>query len=546
MLLIKKNYEITKLLLVLCLSLFLAEYLTASQEASPLKPIRTRVITLTHLSAEKAKEYLDKLKIGDTISKVPVNNALIVSASPIDLIKATAVSKLIDVDSEDEFVIKTVALGPEARKRFSNEKISKLLTDMSIGTFIDPPTKTKSAAIIDIHNDDLLVLASEKHLDRILRIIEQLETVNAAKDNQIQSQTLTLAQKMKLDSYPPAELAVQSKPEPTQETKESKNETDMSELFNKLLKSLDEAEKKAEEEALKLLPQPTEPEIEAAPESLESTQEEEIESEPPSVKPAVELPETTQVEPPGKPEIPDELLAESKEEEEIETIPPVYEEMIIPNGEEQLELDLPEKVDIISLLDLVGTYLKLDYLYDPIKVRGDVTLKVQGPLKLKDLYSLLESVLKFKGFAMSRKGNLVTIVPIGEALNTDPALRINGEAIQPGDVVMTRIFSLDYINTNTAKTLLAGMKLGAEITELPETNQLIITDFAYRMGRIEQLLILVDEPGEPKQFKFRQLKYIMANTLTPKIIALVEQLGTVSISVATETRTPPRRTKGPA
>jgi len=67
-----------------------------------------------------------------------------------------------------------------------------------------------------------------------------------------------------------------------------------------------------------------------------------------------------------------------------------------------LEVDLPEKLDIIVLLNLVGKYLNLDYMYDEKRVLGDVSLKFQGPIKVKDLYPLLESVLKFKGFVMTR------------------------------------------------------------------------------------------------------------------------------------------------
>jgi type II secretory pathway component GspD/PulD (secretin) len=42
---------------------------------------------------------------------------------------------------------------------------------------------------------------------------------------------------------------------------------------------------------------------------------------------------------------------------------------------------------------------------------------------------------------------------------------------------------------------------------------------------------MIDKPGEPRQFRFRQLKYTMAKTLAPKIKTLAGQLGTVSIAL---------------
>ncbi len=231
-----------------------------------------------------------------------------------------------------------------------------------------------------------------------------------------------------------------------------------------------------------------------------------------------------------EPEPKSESEPESEPDREVRS----YEPEPIADGNEMLELDLPEKLNIIDLLDLVGKYLQLDYMFDEGQVRGEVALRLQGPIKIKDLYPLLESVLKFKGFVMTRKDNLVTIVPAAEALSIDPVLHPEVGEVQLGDVVITRVFNLDYIDTTSAQNLLVSMKLGANISSIPETGTLIVTEYAYRMARVEELLEMVDQPGEPKQFRFRQLKYTMATTLAPKIKTLAEQLGTVSITVAAQ------------
>jgi type II secretory pathway component GspD/PulD (secretin) len=219
-----------------------------------------------------------------------------------------------------------------------------------------------------------------------------------------------------------------------------------------------------------------------------------------------------------------------------------YEPEPLPNGDEILNLNLPEKLDLISLITLVGEYLKLDYMYDPAMVKGDVTLKLQGKLRgamrVKDLYPLLESVMKFKGFVMTRKGNLVTIVPMAQMLENDPTLATEKRRIEFGDVVITRPFQLKHIDTASAMNLLNGMKLGSTVSPIPDTSTLVVTEYAYRMSRIEELLEMIDKPGVPKRFKFRQLKYTMAKTLAPKIKTLAEQLGTVSITIAAAQPTP--------
>ncbi len=231
---------------------------------------------------------------------------------------------------------------------------------------------------------------------------------------------------------------------------------------------------------------------------------------------------------------------EQKVLEQKASVPPAaiqpYETKPIPNGDDVLQLALPETLDITEFLGFVGEHLHLTYLYDPTKVKGDITLRphgrLRGPIKLKELYPLLEQVMQFYGFAMTRRGDLVSIVPAAEAQNIDPDLYLDAKDIEIGDAVITRVFKLEHINATNAKNLLDGMRLVTEVRPIPETRTLIVTAFAYRMPRIEALLDLVDKPGEPKKFRFRQLQYTMAQTLTPKIQALAEQLGTISVTIA--------------
>jgi len=238
------------------------------------------------------------------------------------------------------------------------------------------------------------------------------------------------------------------------------------------------------------------------------------------------------------------------EDEPKTTEPPAakgpYELPELANGEQVVNLALADrqKLTVLEFLGLVGPYLQLDFMYDEKDVTQEVSInphgKFRGPIKVKELYPLLEDVLKFKKLAMTRgKGNLVTIVPVEKALEIDPALiETGGDKIERGDGIIQRIFKLEHIDTTTAQTLLTGMKLTTSITAIPETKTLILTGYAHRMLRIQALLDIVDRPGEPKKFRFRQLQYTMAETLAPKLQSLAEQLGTLSITIAETSAAP--------
>jgi general secretion pathway protein D len=235
----------------------------------------------------------------------------------------------------------------------------------------------------------------------------------------------------------------------------------------------------------------------------------------------------------------------------VDSGPPVelaeFEPAGLANAEQVLRLDLPEQLDLIQLLDLAGEYLQLDYLYDPEKIRGQVVTlklhgKLQGQLQVRDLYLLLESVLKFKGFAMTRhQGNLVTIVPAADALKANPdLLDPQHRAIEAGDMVVTDLFDLRHVSVSAASTLLQNMQLSLAVTPVEESRALIVTCYAHQIERIERLLRLVDQPGAPREFRFRPLRYTLADALTRKIEVLLPQLGGLSVTVGATAAFAPR------
>jgi type II secretory pathway component GspD/PulD (secretin) len=452
-----------------------------------------------------------------TVSKLPGTNAVLVTASSDQLAKAVAVLNV--VDAGEPFAVRTIAPASAARTLPSNVQIEASVGGMSIGTFADPPKPGAYArAIIDIHGGAVIAIAPVAKLQDIVLAMESGPEV--LKEHRLAAEQIEREKVLKATdpAEPNAPKAVVTAEQPAQQANNTsylQGVADSNEDAS--LESFLAAVKSATTDL-------NEPSLEAKPEA----------------KSAEQL--GTQAEPKG---------AEAQKTGEISTPgagSTPYEPEPVVNGEETLKLSLPERLSIVDLLGLVGEYLHLDYMYDPTKVQGEVALKLQGklrgPMKVGDLYPLLESVLKFKGFVMTRKGNLVTIVPVTEAMEADPLL-VDPETgkVKTGDVIVTRIFELQHVDTNSAINLLDSMKLSVAVVPLAETGTLIVTGYAYRMARIEQLLKVIDKPGAPRKFKFRQLRFTMAKTLAEKVKTLAEELGTVPVTISTGT-TPTIRTPG--
>ena len=469
--------------------------------SSPFVVDEAKTFELKEITTEQASGFLSALNLGTT-STVSDCNTIAVKGSSGELYRAGIVLEL--VDTMEPYVVETLASVSDARTIPANSQIAGALGSVAVGTFANPPQAgERMRAIIDIHGESVVAIIPARMKGELLAFVqggsgalrqargeaEPAKLVEAASEpvtaDSNESQLLPQAQ------TPPAMTAV------------------------------DEVAAEATVEAL--------------------TREMQTEGSATHESPAVEanLPggPAPQVRDEDRPEmvgkiVPRSVVGHTRPKS-------VYEPNLPSNAEDVLQLHLPERLELIQLLDLAAEYLGIDYMYEPEKIRGQtVSLKLhgklQGEIRVKDLYPLLESVLKFKGFAMTcHKDNLVTIVPADDALRVDPTLLdANDTSLGAGDMVVTRVFDLQYVSPASAMNLLDGMKLSVAASPIEETGTLIVTCYAHRMERIGRLLQMVDRPGRPREFRFRQLKYTMADTLTKKVEVLVAQLQTIPVKIA--------------
>ena len=555
----------------------------AERPTIPVEP-RYRIFALKHISVEQAKTFISQAGLG-TASQLPAANMILLTAQPSQLRKAGAILQL--VDSKAPYVMKAILPASAAQDLPSVDETAKEFDNMLIGSFSNPPAGVgKDKAIIDVHDGSVVVISPVDKLNEIIGALKKHDSKGVfgklqktepvpPKDESIATQQPGQAPGVTGKPEPEANQIADAKLERLKReleklktrngnggfsSKTSKAEIDTEEnaLFGKLLNGLDEAEKKeADKKQVEpnqpslIEPEPTEPltkpleepkkavittkpmaekiVAKAKPEPEVALQQEVVDIEEPNQVAAVEQQEpnatTTVIEPTNK----------------VDSYRPELSGIV----DETLTLNLPSKINIIDLLDLVGKYLNLNYMYDPADItglKGEVTLVLQGPIKVSELYPLAESVLRFKGFVMTRRINHITIVPIAKVNEIDaPIIDPDKPGIQAGDVIITQIFRLKHVDTASAQNLLNGMKLGLSFSPVADLGILIISEYAYRMGRIERLVQMIDVPGDKKVFRFRALEYTTAGTLATKVKALAEQLGTVSVTVAATTTTTPAR-----
>lgn len=474
------------------------------------------VFELKAITPERATALLSELGLGE-VSILPDGRSLAVGGAADVQQKAVVVLDLIDAPVP--YTIETLAPMSRARGLPANEQFAAVLGNAAIGTFAEPPGRGRfSRAIIDIHDNSVVAIAPVPLCRDIVTLMKfgptALQRVEGG------SESATVARET-IEAVPAEE------PQPATPTPEQ--EAAAQEILSAAVLPEQSEPVDSEDETETATASETEPVLEEPTVVREDIP---VAAPTPTVEPVVEA----RAEPPVAESV--RVVQGPSEAEPAKTVR-TYELVPLENGDDVLQLDLPDRLEMIQLLDLVAEYLGLDYLYDPEKIKDQtVSLrlhgKLQGEIRVKELYPLLESVLKFKGLAMTcHQGNLVTIVPVTDALDVDPTLLdADASALGTGDLVVTRAFDLQYVNTASAVNLLDSMKLSVAVSPVAETRTLIVTCYAHRMERIERLLNMVDRPGRPREFRYRQLQYTLAAPLAKKVEVLVAELQTVPVKIA--------------
>lgn len=508
---------------------------------------RQKTFVLEKITTGKAKTILSGLNLG-TISYLPNSNAVQMKGSPNELAKIDTILNLIDAN--DLYVMKDLAPALFARDLPSNEQIAEAIDGLTIGTFGLPPQSGERArGIIDLYGDKVIAIVPERFWPEICAAVKLGNEAVNAREKVVPPEV-------------PNSNSGRISPNGQSTDHGDGNKQDKSVLSGM---ATDDTSSRLMLEPRRIRifgPNTSDPnrnvrsEIRSDSvvdaEELSPRESETVDEDVSEAKPIIASPAR------NEPVVSRGILRPFREVSKSAKVDKTSPVITFSNGDDVIELSLPETIDLVQLLDLVSEYLHLDCIYDPEEIKGHVVTlklrsKLRSELRVKDLYSLLETVLKSEGFAMTRQeGNLVSIVPATEALDVDPEfVDPNTRTLRAGNMVITRVFELQHVDVASVTNLLQNMKLSVAVSPIEETQMLFVTCYAHRMSRIERLVNMVDRLGRPKEFRFRQLKYTAAGMLSQKILKLAEELQSVSIVIAKEEREPittvsisSQRTKG--
>ncbi len=198
-------------------------------------------------------------------------------------------------------------------------------------------------------------------------------------------------------------------------------------------------------------------------------------------------------------------------------------------------LNFPETVTLEMLIDYVAKRHNINFIHQGNVLGQQFTLKAPRRIPADALMSLLESAMQMHGLVLvptdvpgtMRIERSVQMTKLTPGLDSDDA---NTSVMGKGISAVTRVFELNNTTASQASTIVTPFLAAAQanMITLTEHDMLVITDYGSNMGRLAQMLALVDQPGPPVQVRFIPIEHAKAEILQTKVEQLLSAKGKIA------------------
>ena len=153
--------------------------------------------------------------------------------------------------------------------------------------------------------------------------------------------------------------------------------------------------------------------------------------------------------------------------------------------------------DVESVIKAVGQITGKNFLIDP-RVRGTVNIVSSRPVARTLIYPILLSALRLQGYAAVESNGVVKILPEADAkLNSGTVILANKPP--HGGELVTQVYTLkNQSATQLVAVLRPLIAPNNAISVFPNSNTLVITDYADNLKRIDGIIDAIDQNGGPE------------------------------------------------
>jgi general secretion pathway protein D len=180
-----------------------------------------------------------------------------------------------------------------------------------------------------------------------------------------------------------------------------------------------------------------------------------------------------------------------------------------------------QNVDIPVLAKFISEITGKNFLVDE-SVRGKISIISPSKVTPDQAYQIFQSVLQLKGFTTQQAGQIIKIIPSRNVRQAAPVTESQQPFVQSGDEYVTRLIKLRNVDAASIVSVIQPMiSHDGLIAAFPDDNTVIVTDDAYNVQRLLQIIGALDVQGQRRNIEVIPLRYAFADEVAPEIDQLL-------------------------
>ena len=184
-----------------------------------------------------------------------------------------------------------------------------------------------------------------------------------------------------------------------------------------------------------------------------------------------------------------------------------------------------QNVDIAVLAKFISEITGKNFLVDE-SVRGKISIISPTKVSPDQAYQIFQSVLQLKGFTTQTAGQIIKIIPARNVRQAAPLTESQRPFEQGGDQYVTRLVKLHNVDVTAIMSVVQPMiSHDGLVAAFPDDNTLIITDDAYNVQRLLQIVGSLDVEGHRQTVEIIPLHWAFADDVAPEVDELLGGTG---------------------
>jgi len=180
-----------------------------------------------------------------------------------------------------------------------------------------------------------------------------------------------------------------------------------------------------------------------------------------------------------------------------------------------------QNVEIPVLAKFISEITGRNFIIDE-SVRGKVTIISPSKVTPEQAYSIFQSVLQVKGFTTVQAGHVIKIVPARNVRSSAALTESQIPAETKGDEYVTRMVRLKNIDAASVIGVIQPMvSHDGLVAAFRADNTVIVTDDAYNVQRLLEIIGSLDVRGEQQSIVVIPLRLAFATEIAPEIDQLM-------------------------